>query len=164
MSGGSRNIIAPRVNTGGVLLRARTCSTTRLPPGSGGMMRAYRLGLSIVALAGAIVVSPSVVQARELPATDAEKDEAGHAYIACQADKAGMLDDGYSDALTIGRAVASACRSEMENLAEVLTKGSKRDRVRLLLIDRLASHAALDASVVVLLERKRRADTGSSER
>ncbi len=127
-------------------------------------MRAYCLGLSVAALASVSVVNPSVVQARELPATDAEEDEAGRAYIACQADKAGMLDDGYSDALTIGRAIASACRSEMENLARVLAQGSKRDRVRLLLIDRLASHAAQDASVVVLLERKRRADAGSSER
>ncbi|OZA21187.1 MAG: hypothetical protein B7X90_02835 [Novosphingobium sp. 17-62-19] len=98
--------------------------------------------------------------AREQPATDAEREQAGDTYIGCQIEKARRLDDGLSDAMTIGRAIAASCRTEMENLARVLAKGEKRDRVRLLVIDRLASHAAQDASVVVLLERKRRTDPG----
>lgn len=121
-------------------------------------------GLAMALSCAALSFSFSAI-AREAPATAAEKDEAFRAYVACEQEKSRMLDDGYSDAMTVGGTVAFACRPEMENVAAVLAKGEKRDRVRLLLIDRLASHAAQDAATVVLLERRKRAgaDRGSPE-
>lgn len=127
-------------------------------------MRYGRSWMMGAMLACAILPTHASAGDREQPATDAEKDEAGRTYLSCQADKAGRLDDGYSDAMTIGRAIAVSCRTEMEALAAVLAKGAKRDRVRLMLIDRLASHAAQDASVVVLLERKRRVEAGTGQK
>lgn len=127
-------------------------------------MRSGRSWIAGAMLACAILPTHTNARDREQPATETEKDKAGRAYLACQADKAGRLDDGYSDAMTIGRAIAVSCRPEMETLAAVLTKGAKRDRMRLMLIDRLASHAAQDASVMVLLERKRRAEAGTVQR
>lgn len=115
------------------------------------------------ALACAMLLAQTSAGAREQAATDGEKDAAGQSYIACQADKADRLDDGYSDAMTIGRAIAASCRPEMEALAAVLARGSS-ERMRLMLIDRLASHAPQDASVVVLLARKRRTEAGTGQR
>lgn len=111
------------------------------------------LAMSCVALA-----SITTATAREAPATEVEKEAATRAYVECKIDKAKRLDDGISDAISIGAAIASACRPEMETVAGVLAKGEKRDRVRLMLIDRLANHAVEDAAAVVLLERRKRAN------
>lgn len=91
--------------------------------------------------------------ARDVPATAQQRQVAIEAYVACQFSYAKTLDDGISDALTIGHAVAASCRHEMENMAAVLTKGAKRDRVRLLLTERFANRAAQEASLIVLQVR-----------
>lgn len=97
--------------------------------------------------------------AKDAPATDAERKAAMQIYHDCQMEKANLIDDGVSDALTVGNAVASACLPEMNQMADVLSQGENR-RVRSMLVDRLASQAGQRASTIVMLERNRRQNAG----
>lgn len=101
---------------------------------------------------------------REAPATQEEKDTVSGNYIACQVDNAIKLDDGVSDASTIGEVIAAKCRPEMEELARVLTKDQKRDRVRLMVIERMGSRAAQEATEAVLVVRREKKKAGFSDK
>lgn len=93
--------------------------------------------------------------AREAPATPEERKAAAQIYTDCHVANALKLDDGVSDAGTIGEAVALTCRPEMEEFARVMTKEQKRDRVRLMLIERMGSRAANEATLALLMVRQK---------
>jgi hypothetical protein len=105
-----------------------------------------------------LVTAPAF--ASEAPTVDAEWKAVALEYRECQVQKARILDDGISDALTIGQIIASACRPEMEQVAAAMSRGEKNRRVLPMVIERLASHAAEDAARMVLLERKKKSDGG----
>lgn len=123
-----------------------------------GIDRYFRVGAGIAFAVSAFCFGGAL--AREAPATNAETESAKRAYIECRIAKARSLDDGISDAMTIGRVVAAACRWEMEQVATVLTQG-ENGRVRSMLIDRMSGRAAEDAAAIVLLERKRKIEQGA---
>ncbi|MCM3420552.1 hypothetical protein [Sphingopyxis alaskensis] len=115
----------------------------------------FRVGAGIIFAVNALCFGE--VSARESPASYAEKEAAMRAYMDCRIIRAQSLDDGISDAITIGRVVAAACQREMEQAAAVLTQGENA-RVRSMLTDRMSGRAAEDAATIVLLERKRKVE------
>lgn len=113
----------------------------------------FRVGAGIIIIVSALCFGE--VFAREALASPAEKEAAMRAYMDCRIMRARSLDDGISDAMTIGRVVAAACRREMEQATSVLTQGENA-RVRSMLTDRMSGRATEDAATIVLLERKRK--------
>lgn len=57
-------------------------------------------------------------------ATKAEKDAANQALLACHQRAIKQLDDGVSDATTVGRSVAAQCTDESEALFRVSVQGA----------------------------------------
>ncbi len=104
----------------------------------------------------------AMAPAREAPATNEEKKAAALAYVQCQADQAETLDDGISDAATIGTVIANKCRTLMEEYARVMTKDQKRDRVRVMLIERMAGRAVASATEHVLYQRQQKKSAASN--
>jgi hypothetical protein len=96
---------------------------------------------------------------RATPATKEEIAAAARLYEECQVDKALSLDDGISDARTVGEVIANSCRPQMESFASLMTKDQKRDRVRLMLIERMASRAVQSATETVLFVRQRKSQS-----
>ena len=105
-----------------------------------------------------LLLLPFPVWGKEALATTAEKEAAAKALVQCRMQQAQLLDDGYSDALTIGQAVASACRIKMLILIAAITKG-KNPQVVLSLREKAEKFAIQDATKIVLLERKRRLES-----
>lgn len=101
------------------------------------------------------IATPSIAQ--DTSPGEADRRAAMQAYYDCRLEKANLLDDGVSDALTIGNAVAAACRVEMELMADVLSAG-EGSRVRSMLISRLERRSAEDTAVIVLRQRSRRSE------
>jgi hypothetical protein len=111
----------------------------------------------------AITLAAFPAVARPLPATPEQKEAAFRAYTECRLARIDALDDGVSDALTIGIVVASACQNERENIAAVLTQDQKRDRVRVGVLERMNARAGSEAAALVLIRRKQKVSEGKTE-
>lgn len=103
----------------------------------------------LLSVGGLMITSPA--NARETGASVDEQHAVASVYLDCLAEQIVLLDDGVSDAMTVGRVVANACRSKREDVAAIMSKGNRR--VQRLLSDRLASHAPEDAATFVLQSR-----------
>lgn len=110
-----------------------------------------RIGAAIL-IGIAAVASAS---AREPEATQEEKEAAYTAYAICLRNRTAALDDGVSDAETVGRAVALGCRPEQAKIATVLSQGAKRDRVRQRTLELMQEHEGQEAAEWVLMHRRR---------
>lgn len=84
-----------------------------------------------------------------------EQEAAYTAYVECQMRNAALFDDGISDALTVGRAIAPACRSEMEQIATVSFPERKHARRRAMFVEVLDGRAADEAAATVLMMRRK---------
>ncbi|MAH14837.1 MAG: hypothetical protein CMN65_03655 [Sphingomonadaceae bacterium] len=84
------------------------------------------------------------------------RDEATRAHFNCQLEQARLLDDGKSDARTIGEAVANACVSTLSTVADVLSQGESK-RFRRYLWEDLTQNANTEATGIVLMVRKKEA-------
>ena len=107
-------------------------------------------GTKVAALTAALCAVSA--QAREAPATEAEIDQAIRAHIECQIENAFSLDDGTSDAATVGKAVAIACSPSLLKAAEAMAKGSP-PQVKRKLTDQLSREAHSEAITFVLKVR-----------
>lgn len=75
----------------------------------------------------------------------------------CFVEKAQQLDDGTSDAITIGRVLASACDDKLVAYATAATFGEKRAaRKRAYMLEYLRSDAETPAAIVLQLRAIRR--------
>jgi hypothetical protein len=104
---------------------------------------------SLLCLAAAFLL----VAARPLPPTDVEKSDVIHALKDCYAARATDLDDGISDAASVGGAVAAACDGPLQSTAALFTRGQNQ-RVTNELIDELRKTATQWATGVVLQLRR----------
>lgn len=104
---------------------------------------------------GSLVLAGCATVVSKPPASEAEKDRANNLYISCLHDQARRADDGISDALTIGAAIAPLCRSYMESVAETATRGQRFQVYQLVYQRRLAAEANV-AAAAVLTERSNR--------
>lgn len=77
---------------------------------------------------------------------------ATRAHIKCQYDQAKRLDDGKSDARSIGEAVATACSATFSSLIDVMSEGESR-RYRRMLSEEIARGAIAEATGIVLTIR-----------
>lgn len=85
--------------------------------------------------------------------TPAASAAMGH-YLQCFATEANRIDDGVSDAATIGRAIAPLCTEERIAAAKAIAEG--RARYEAMAIAQLKNQAPEAATRVVLQERLRR--------
>ncbi len=90
------------------------------------------------------------------PATEEEKVAAMRVYFNCLSRAADENDDNRSDAMTIGLIIAPYCRSGREHVAQVWTRESKRDRVRVWFLQDLEDRAPQDAAAMVVARRQAR--------
>jgi hypothetical protein len=86
-------------------------------------------------------------------ATEDEKSAAVAAYNNCLYVAAQRLDDGVSDPGTIGRAIASLCRPELDASVEVFTRGTN-SQVRGMFYERRIAEENDSATLAVLRLRR----------
>lgn len=110
-----------------------------------------RLALSCAFLAIGLVSIPA--SARKAPAPQEEIDTDIKAYLGCLTTHAAEMDDGISDAGSIGRAIATSCRAELMTTAEAMGRGENA-RVNRLLQERLQSHEEEEGTKAVLRVRR----------
>lgn len=87
------------------------------------------------------------------PVPAADMRAASQAEIGCMKHFAASLDDGKSDAATIGLAVAHACEQETRAAAAVVARG-QNGRVQAMTEANLLSDAPKTATEAVLLQRR----------
>ena len=102
----------------------------------------------------AILAALILVAAKAPPASQDEKDQAMRAHFACLYAAVPDRDDGVSDARTVGKSVALACRDTLATLASTLARG-KGKMVESKLFDRLIGHEADEGADAVLAYRVR---------
>lgn len=78
--------------------------------------------------AGAIALTLGACASAPSPATEAETGSALHTYRQCLQRNAAGLDDGLTDAATVGRAIAFACQDARETALATLTRGHEPDK------------------------------------
>jgi hypothetical protein len=81
-------------------------------------------------LIGLILISACSQPPNEPKPSEADKKAAYQAYAACLYSNAVALDDGRSDASTIGMAVRSACRSDYMKTVRIEIQGKGPDYAR----------------------------------
>ena len=106
-----------------------------------------------LALTGCASAPPQVPMA-----TEEEKAAAARLYVVCLAANAEDLDDGISDAGSVGAAVAAACRRERRAQIDVSTRGGM-ESLRLEMYDDADQADAVRGTRMVLDTRRRRAGT-----
>lgn len=108
-----------------------------------------------LALCAAGTTAGAMTQLISQGSTEAEKRTATRAYLVCLQEQARRMDDGVSDALTVGAVVAPLCRSQLLTSLEVYTRGwTARDRLPLY-ESQIAREATIGAQAV-LTERRAR--------
>jgi hypothetical protein len=108
-----------------------------------------RLSILIV-----LTILVSCTMAQTAPtATEEEKSTAKTAYYNCLYVAAQELDDGVSDPGTIGGAIASLCRPELDAAVDVFARGSN-SRVRAMLYERRIADENDSATLAVLKLRR----------
>jgi hypothetical protein len=112
---------------------------------------------AIIFLASLALV-PAATFAKDAPPTAEERDLAIKGYMGCMFEGAAKLDDGVSDALTVGATVARQCRSQLNTMVDVIARGKNRHVHDLFLDRRIADEAQSGADVVVTLRAHRRAN------
>lgn len=86
--------------------------------------------------------------------TSAE-EAAAIVHFNCLANKAKEMDDGISDAATIGAVIAPSCHVELQNWASVVSRHDNK-RVKVMILERWKANATNFATRVVLDVRKSR--------
>ena len=102
--------------------------------------------LAAVCLALAGCASAAVI-------TQPQKEAAMQSIFDCYAKGASQLDDGRSDAATIGEAVAQICKAELQSYINLISANGYEQR---LMEDRLSASAPKNATAVVLKLRAKR--------
>jgi hypothetical protein len=100
------------------------------------------------------------------PASELEKGAAANAYLDCMLSQAASMDDGTSDAETIGRAIAPACRQQMGQVVAVFGQGQS-GQTRDMLYRRMISEEGTTGAAAVLKVRRtaaRASQAGAPER
>lgn len=87
-------------------------------------------------------------------ASDAQKDEAMRATIRCMKSMAQQLDDGKSDAETIGYAIRGACSAEIQRSIDTFEAGLTNIYSDQLLEAKIRQQELETATEVVLMERR----------
>lgn len=111
--------------------------------------------LFLFAFSGALafgIQSASIAQ-EPLPASSG-RSEAIQDHFDCLVEQTKRLDDGISDAATIGAAVASACQTTLSGVVEAESQGKSR-QYRRMFAEELASGAESEATRIVLTVRQK---------
>lgn len=109
----------------------------------------------IIAASALCSLSTPSYAAHQQPATEEQKNAATAIYMDCLKQQAARLDDGTSDVLSVGAAIAPGCRGQLDAAAEVMAQGQNKG-VHIMLRNKMESHAAEDAAAAVLWVRKQR--------
>jgi S1-C subfamily serine protease len=109
--------------------------------------------------------SSTAAAKRPEPATEAQTNAAGQAYIACVREAIREVDDGISDAATIGRSIAPLCLKELETYSELYSRDLSPGARRIFLsYEYMAKRAIERATAIVLIERQKRSEGGRPDR
>ena len=126
------------------------------PAGEGG--RKIQMKLRLIALA-VWSLPLSAVSAEPLSLNDAKVNAAFEAHEKCFAEQTNALDDGISEAATIGEAVAQECKLQIVRLGLAIYADTDKDATNRSVSDLLARSPS-EAALVVLRQRKQ-SNTGA---
>lgn len=88
------------------------------------------------------------------PASQVTKETATRNWLTCLYERAAQLDDGVSDARTVGRSIAPSCRDQYAYMVGLYTQGEK-PTVRAIVHERLMVREIDEAADAVLRRRAR---------
>lgn len=103
----------------------------------------------------AILLIPLALFGCATPATEAEKDAAYSRYYGCLQAEARRLDDGRSDAYSVGAAIAPLCQSLFFEWVDTLTRDAPTPRARVLARGKVSDRQPAIAAQAVLEGRRK---------
>jgi uncharacterized protein YceK len=109
-----------------------------------------------IVIAHAVLLLTGCASMPQAPAaSQAEIEAASRAYLGCLYVGAERMDDGTSDAMSVGAAVAAACHSELAAVAETRTRGPM-STLYVDFLNQMKRDEAADGARAVLMVRQAR--------
>jgi len=98
----------------------------------------------------------TIATAQSTSSDDAELKSASNAYIECVGKNARELDDGISDAQTVGKAAAQSCRTELRTTTDIVTRGRDSEARERIYREQIEEEAGVGTRIVLKVRAARR--------